>query len=127
MDNICISDIEALERLSLVLCLREDDNFLFRMLLKVLLNLLKFVFVIIHDNCFMADSLRNLVYLVSHKINHKRLFHVFQRELLDEVRYSCREDHRLHTFEVLLYLVNVLLETHIEHLVTLIQNIISNI
>lgn len=80
-------------------------------------------------NCLVFNAFRYLIGVVADQINQNRILQLGFREFLYVGRDRRREDHAVNlTFlEVLLDLEDVLLESHVEHLVTFVQDLILHV
>lgn len=80
-------------------------------------------------DCLVFNAFRDLIGVVADQINQNRIFQLGFREFLDIGGDCRRKNHAisLTVLEVLLDLEDVLFESHVEHLVTLVQNLILHV
>lgn len=103
--------------------LAEDNDFQVTMLHNELLYVVFFLVVALAENDIMADRVGNLSCILSNHINHYWTLHVLLSDLLDVLRDSRREDHRLCFGHVALDLNDVFLESHVEHFITFVEDL----
>lgn len=123
-----LSIVHFLEVLGCLLGLRKDDNLLVTVCLDVGLHVLEHLCLILDHHCLVDDPLGHLVGVIAHEINQNWVIHPLLGQLLDKGGDGGGEDHASGAFgQAFLDLDDVLLETHIEHLVTLVQNLILHL
>ena len=112
-----------------MLGLREYDHLLVAVGLDVLLDVAEHLLLVLHKDGPVLDSVRHLRRVITHHVNEDGILESLGSELLDEAGYGRRENHALGAFlvEMLLNLDDILFETHIEHLVALVEDLVSHL
>lgn len=125
MDDENSSASNFLKSLSKTFSLSENNQLFILILSQVLNDLVVLLLRPILHNEGLRNALRDLVLFVSNEIDHQRIFHVLFSQVYNEFRHRSREDHRLMFFiQMALNFIDVLLETHIQHLITFIEDIV---
>jgi hypothetical protein len=108
--------------------LGKDDDFLISVVFNVVLKMFGFLAFTAADHGVVRDVNGDLVGVVSNQVKKDWVLKLPCHELLDEAWHSCRENHAssilLHTF---LNLDDVLFESHVEHFVSLVKNLVLDI
>ena len=105
-------------------CFSEDDDFKFSVGCDELFDesLLGCEVFAKHD--FVADSIRHLNGIFSNQVKHDRILHIPSGNFLNICGYRSRENHGLGLRHEPLDFNDVLLETHVEHLVSFVKDLI---
>lgn len=125
--EICIGQSFELPRL--LLRLREYHDLLLLIFHHKLLDLLHLALKAVGQNGHALQLIRQLVLLVTHEVDHDRIRHALLGYLLDEVGHRSRKNHgsAVIVFDTLLYLRDIVLETHVEHTITFVKDEILNL
>jgi hypothetical protein len=124
-----LSVLQFLEILCSLLSFGEYNNLFVPICFNVSLYMFEHLLLALIQNRLVLNTFRYLIGVVPYKIDQDRVVKSVVCELLNESGHCRREDHVVNIFllQMVLDLKDVLLETHIQHLVTLIQDLIAHI
>ena len=111
--------------LDLNLGLSEDQNLEISVLLNKLFDESLFGHKVLAKNNLVTDSVRHLSCIFTHKVEHDWIAHVLRCNLLDVLGHCGRENHRLSLRHKPLNADDVLMESHVEHFISLVQNLVQ--
>jgi hypothetical protein len=117
-----LSVLQFLEILSSLLGFGEYNYLFVPISFNVSLYMFEHLLLALIQNRLVLNAFRYLIGIVTYKIDQDRVVKSGVCKFLNESGYCRREDHVVNIFllEVVLDLKDVLFETHIEHLVTLV-------
>ena len=122
-----IGETKRTEAVSLVFGLGEDHDFLVSVLLDVLLNDVTSAVVATAHNSDVLDGVGNLGSVSANEVDKGGFLLFTGGNFLDVGGHGGTENHGLRIGHKSLQELDVLIETHVEHLVSLIENLIHHV